>query len=79
MNRPKCYSASDYAGLSTRNGKFYYGYEVTDGEEWCFTATFDDTEITIPFSKLGAKDMLNVRDCLLIGIGWVLAKYKLVL
>jgi hypothetical protein len=32
----------------------------------------------IPFSKLGCKDMSNVVDCLMTGVGWVLAKYELV-
>ncbi|MGD9157198.1 MAG: hypothetical protein PVG39_02205 [Desulfobacteraceae bacterium] len=79
MNKPDAYSASDYAGLSFRGGGFYYGYEETSGEndEWCFSAKFDGVEIVIPFSKLGAKDMFNVNNCLLVGIGWVLAKYKL--
>ena len=27
MNKPDFYHASDYAGLSFKNGNFYYGYE----------------------------------------------------
>ena len=54
--------------------------EHEDAErDWCFTATFKGVEIIIPFSKLGCKDMFNVVDCLNTGIGWVLAKYELVL
>lgn len=81
MNKPDFYHSSDYAGLSFRNGSFYYGYEETHGEddEWCFSAKFVGTEIIIPFSKLGAKDMFDVTDCLMVGIGWILAKYNLTL
>jgi len=80
MNKPDYYHASDYAGLETKNAKFYYGYEITDdNDEWCFEAEFNDEKITIPFSKLGAKDQSDVNDCLMIGIGWIFAKYKLVL
>jgi uncharacterized OB-fold protein len=99
MNKPDFYHASDYAGLSFKNGSFYYGYEHTvclecgktnnPGHEycdvcedadrdWCFVATLDGEEIVIPFSKLGAEDMFDVVDCLMVGVGWILAKYKLV-
>ena len=27
--KPRFYMSSDYAGLDTKNAKFYYGYEVT--------------------------------------------------
>jgi len=49
------------------------------GGEWCFYAKFNEEVIYIPFSKLGTKDMFDVVSCLNMGIGWVLAKYKLVL
>lgn len=45
--------------------------------EWCFVATFDGKKIEIPFSKLGTKDMFDLVENLSVGIGWVLAKYKL--
>ena len=45
--------------------------------DWCFVANFDGKEIVIPFRKLQRKDMFDVVDCLLTGIGWLLAKYKL--
>jgi hypothetical protein len=52
-----------------------YCDECEDAEsEWCFEAKFDGSEITIPFSKLGAKDMFDVLDCLNIGIGWIFAQ-----
>jgi hypothetical protein len=81
MNKPNFYTASDYAGLTFCGGSFYYGYEVTSGddEEWCFSAKFGENEIIIPFSKLGAKNMFDVTVCLNMGIGWILAKYKLTL
>lgn len=46
--------------------------------DWCFVAGFPGREeIVVPFSRLGAKSMFDVVDCLLIGIGWIFAKYKL--
>ncbi len=77
-NKPMIYESSDYAGIGAKNFTAYYGYEVTDGNgEWCFKAEFNDMEIKIPFSKLEASDKDNCQDCLLHGIGWLLAKYKL--
>lgn len=78
MNKPQCSIASDYAVLSTKNASFYFGYEKTIGDEWCFEAKFNGVIITIPFSRLKAKDMFDVVDCLMVGIGWILAKYELV-
>ena len=77
MNKPNFYIAGDYAGLGFRGGHFYYGYEVTEMDEWCFEAKFDGNKIVIPFSKLGCNDMFDVVDCLNTGIGWILAKYNL--
>jgi hypothetical protein len=82
INRPDFYSASDYAGLTTRLGYFYYGYEVLSGNdedaEWCFKAVITGKQtITIPFSMLGCKDQFDVVACLMMGIGWVMAKYNL--
>lgn len=59
------------------------GHEFCDQCEnadryWCFVAKFSGKEIVIPFSKLGCKDMFDVVDCLMTGVGWVLAKYELV-
>jgi hypothetical protein len=80
MNKPSFGMSSDYAFMDFKNGSFYYGYEITSGddEEWCFEADFNKRKITIPFSKLGASDMFNCADCLLMGIGWILAKYDLI-
>ncbi len=49
--------------------------------DWCFTASIPGKHemIVIPFSKLGTKDMFNVVENLNVGIGWILAKYNLVL
>ena len=79
MKKPNFYSASDYAGLRFEGGSFYYGYEHTQNDEWCFVAKLDGVEkqIEVPFSKLGAKDQWNCVECLMIGIGWVLTKYNL--
>jgi len=93
MAKPDFYSSSDYAGLKTDHGEFYYGYEVVDfneegDEEWCFRARIDVVgpegelkreEIVVRFGKLKAKDPFDCVDCLMVGIGWVLTKYALVL
>jgi len=50
--------------------------------EWCFEANIEgiDNKIIIPYSRLGVDgDMFDVVECLGAGIGWVLAKYKLVI
>lgn len=85
MNRPDFYCSIDYAGLTTRVGSFYYGYEVLSSDdedaEWCFEAKIVGMDtIKIPFSKLDCKDQFDEFDvvsCLMMGIGWVLAKYNL--
>ncbi len=83
MTNPHGYSASDYAGISSSNVQFYYGYECTDeNEENCFVATFQENgkekEIVIPYSKLRTDaDMWQCEKCLLAGIAWVFAKYHL--
>ena len=82
MNRPDFYCASDYAGMTTREASFYYGYEVVSGcgddEEWCFQAQLkNNVTINIKFSELGCKDQFDVVACLMMGIGWVLARYSL--
>lgn len=47
------YTSDDYAGLSLGNLHFYYGYEVTEDDEWCFTVTKGDRELfKMPMSKL---------------------------
>ena len=43
--------------------------------ECCFVASFNGKEIKIPFSKLGGKYEWNCRENLLLGIGWIFAKY----
>ena len=85
-NKPRISIASDYAVLTAKNAKFYYGYERTvngeeDGEggEWCFVATIGEKEIVIPSSKLGVDDDTDVVECLMTGIGWILARYQLVI
>lgn len=76
--KPDFYTSGDYAGLSTKNASFYYGYEETEDDEWCFTADIEGLEkIKVPFSKLQAKDQFDCVECLMVGIGWVLTKYNL--
>jgi hypothetical protein len=72
---PRCrvsnfYIASDYAGVSGGGISFYYGYEETQFDEWCFVAREGDKEILrLPQSQLGCKDRWNVGENLLAGIG----------
>lgn len=79
--KPDVYIAGDYGGLVNDNFKAYYGYEITQGDEdeWCFQAEFNNEKIIIPFSKLGCDDMFNIEICLMTGISWLFAKYKLTL
>jgi hypothetical protein len=43
--------------------------------DWCFEAILGDVLTTIPFSQLtGCKDMFNVCECLMAGIGLFLSK-----
>lgn len=44
---------------------------------WCFVATIDGMDIVIPNPKLGTSDKFSMEENLLMGIGWILAKYKL--
>jgi hypothetical protein len=68
------YAASDYAGISGGRFSFYFGYEETMGEEWCFVAKEGDQEIMrIPQSKLGVKDRWDVVENLMAGISKWLA------
>jgi len=76
--RPTVLLSDDYAVLSTENHEFYYGYEETENLEWCFTTTINEEKIKVPFSKLKVKDEFACAENLLIGIGWVLTKYKLI-
>ncbi len=71
------YYSSDYAGIEATNASFYYGYEETKNDEWCFVAEFNDTKITIPFSELEAKNEYEVVDCLMAGIAYILSKYRI--
>lgn len=50
----------------------------SENTEWCFSAILPDMDrIIIPFSKLGVKDSFEVVECLMMGIGWILTKYKI--
>lgn len=39
------YTSDDYCGMSVGDISFYYGYEVTQKGEWCFTATVGEKEV----------------------------------
>jgi len=76
--KPHYYEAQDYAGLTTQNAKFYYGYERVDSGEWCFVAEIaNHPEIVIPFSNLGVEEnhRWDCAHCLCVGMGWVITKY----
>ena len=80
IKRPTFSLAEDYATMSCESGTFYYGYESTaDDGEWCFTASVNgiNNNIKIPFSLLKAKDQFACGECLMVGIGWVLTKYRI--
>lgn len=60
--------ASDYSGLSGGRFSFYYGYEKTLNDEWCFVAYENNVEVLrLPSSKLG-NDQFNVEAGLMAGI-----------
>lgn len=64
------YTASDYAGLSAGAVNFYFGYEQTMFDEWCFVAKEHGKEtLRLPQSKLGVRDRWDVTENLLAGIG----------
>ena len=62
--------SDDYASVDVNGISFYYGYEETiENGEWCFQAkTKGGKEITLPFSRLGARDSFDCGECLLAGI-----------
>ena len=71
----KFYIASDYAGVSGGGIAFYYGYEETFREEWCFVVRKNGKEtMRIPSTELGG-DRFNVAENLLIGISKWLQHY----
>ena len=60
--------ASDYAGLSGGRFSFYYGYEKTIDDEWCFVVSENDQEVARwPASILG-NPQFNVEAGLMAGI-----------
>lgn len=65
------YESSDYCGCTLGDISFYYGYEVEEDGEWCFTATKNNKEIArYKFSQISnQKNMFeNMIDILLGGI-----------
>lgn len=63
------YVVSDYAGLSGGGVEFYFGYEETQDDEWCFVVKEHGEEtLRLPQSKLGVKDRWDVQANLLAGI-----------
>ena len=70
-------SVCDKCHKQTPNGSEYCDVCEDSDREWCFSAKFDGNEVIIPCSKLQADDMFDVMHNLMMGIGWILAKYKL--
>ncbi len=70
-------SVCEECGKQTEAGSEYCKDHENADRYWCFEAKFNDQEIIIPQNKLGTDDMFDVVANLNIGIGWILAKYKL--
>ena len=71
------YTASDYASVCGGKTSFYFGYEETLGDEWCFVAKVDGKEtIRIPQSKLGVGGGSDMSDFLLAGISLWLENFE---
>lgn len=80
-------TAQDYAVLTDLGGEeFYYGYEVTDDEEWCFQAKLPDGRggvriVTIRQTQLmeaaGLRDGERCEEFLLAGIGLLIERGEL--
>lgn len=78
MSKPIVSIGGDYATLHAKHFDAYYGYEIVDKDgNWCFQAQVNDVMITIPSSKLKIDSQYDVVENLLLGIGWVMTKYKL--
>lgn len=75
------HSVCKECGCKNKEGSEHCENHEDADRDWCFTAAIPGKSelIVIPFSKLGTKDMFNVVENLNMGIGWVLAKYNLVL
>lgn len=71
------YVASDYAGLSGGAVSFYFGYEKTMSDEWCFVVEEHGEEtMRLPQSKLGVKDRWAVEENLMAGVSkWLERKF----
>ena len=54
------------------------GQKSCDGcdTEWCFVAKLNGETVRVQQSKLGASDKWDCRENLLMGIGWVLTKWR---
>ena len=72
------YIASDYAGVAGGGVSFYFGYEETMYDEWCFVVKEHGKEILrLTQSELGVKDRFAVEENLLAGISeWLERRSK---
>jgi len=64
-------------GKMTDKGSEYCDIHPDSDRYWCFQAKFNGEVITIPSNKLGDSDMFDVTENLMLGIGWLFAKYHL--
>ena len=73
-DKVEAYGSDDYAVLRLNDIVFYYGYEYTKGDEWCFVVHTNDVNILI-MSESELRDVVDinipesVEEYLLIGIG----------
>lgn len=70
------YARCEDCGHQTTNGGSCPDHEDSE-QEWCFVAKFDGEEIIIPNSKLKGDVRDNVEERLLMGIGWLFARFEL--
>lgn len=76
----------DYAVLSVKGVRLYYGYEVTEGggddEDvpggWCFEATIGDKHIVLTQADIGAETQWECGENLLRGIATLIGRGELV-
>lgn len=76
-NKPEFESTLYNIKLTFKNGSFSYGRGGKINGGWRFEAVINDEKITIPFSRLRVEQEEYLVECLLTGIGWVLAKYPI--
>ena len=79
MSKPDFYVASDYIGIETNLIEYYYGYEETEDDEWCFVAKLkkDDSIIYKEKYSTYCDDQFDVVKCFNLGLANYLDKFHL--